>query len=382
MCRVSEPRTQPRTTADACPGLSRPFAAADGTIVRLRTGGLPVPISSLQILMTIIAYQSDPSIQLTSRGSLQIRGLPVPLTAETRGAILRTGLVPSLSHELARNVVVSPLTGLDGGGRADLRPLVRDLDDRVCAEPELAALPGRFLFTLDDGRGDVFTEAFDLGLVATGPHRATVFAGPADRGWSVPLTRAVDLLIGVARDFVRAREASGGAAWHVAELDRPIGPPTDGARHEREVHTTNASRPLGEVGEHAVVGVPLGLLTPAHLAALASCTDHVSVTPWRSLVIENGASTLQHLAAAGLVTSIESPWVRLHACTGSPGCSKSLIDTRGLAQALGPRLPPGSSAVHISGCDRRCGTPSIPFIDLLAPPSLDAALELITMENR
>ncbi|MEO6999062.1 MAG: precorrin-3B synthase [Terracoccus sp.] len=379
---MSEPGTQPRTAADTCPGLSRPFVAADGAIVRLRTGGLPVLLSSLQCLMKIIACQSHPSIQLTSRGSLQIRGLPVPLTAETRGALRATGLMPSLSHELVRNVVVSPLTGLDDVGEADLRPLVRDLDSRICAEPELAALPGRFLFALDDGRGDVITEAFDLGLLATGPHRATVLAGSAGRGWSVPLADAVDLLISVARDFVRAREASGDVAWHVAELDRPIGPPTDSARRKRNADAAPESRPLGAVGDHAVVGVPLGLLTPAHLTALASRTDHVSVTPWRSLVIENGAAALPYLTAAGLVTSTTSPWVRLHSCTGSPGCAKSAIDTRGLARALAPRMPEGSLPVHVSGCERRCGTPSTPFVDLLAPTSVDAAFDLITAEDR
>ena len=339
-------------------------------------------VSSLCALMSIVAHQSDPSIQLTSRGSLQIRGLPAPLTAETRGAMVATGLVPSPSHELVRNVVVSPLTGLDGAGQADLRPLVRDLDTRVCADPGLAALPGRFLFALDDGRGDVVTEAFDLGLIATGPDRATVLAGSANRGWSLPLTGAADLLVDLARDFLRARESNGEVAWHVDELARPIGPPTDSAHRQRDAGAAPTSRPLGAVGAHAVVAVPLGLLTPAHPDALAACTDSVGVTPWRSLVIENGAAALRHLATAGLVTSVDSPWVRLHACTGSPGCAKSTVDTRSLARHLAPRVPIGSIPVHVSGCERRCGTPSTPFIDLLAPRSVDAALERVTLENR
>ncbi|WP_254666314.1 precorrin-3B synthase [Humibacillus sp. DSM 29435] len=379
---MSEPETQPRSAADACPGLSRPFLAADGAIVRLRTGGLPISVSSLQGLMSIVAHQSDPSIQLTSRGALQIRGLAVPLEAETRDAVVSTGLVPSPSHELVRNVVVSPLTGLDGDGYADLRPLVRDLDSMICADPGLAALPGRFLFALDDGRGDVIGQSFDLGLIATGPHRVTVLAGSADRGWSVPLTGAADLLIDLAQDFVRANEASGGGSWHVAELDRPIGTPTDCSHRPRDAGAAPVSRPLGAVGDHAVVGVPLGLLTPAHLEALASCTDRVGITPWRSLVIENGAAALPRLATAGLTTSAASPWVRLHACTGSPGCARSTLDTRSLARHLAPRLPVGLLPVHVSGCERRCGTPTTPFVDLLAPKSVDAALELITMEDR
>jgi precorrin-3B synthase len=75
------------------------------------------------------------------------------LPADVVAAIEATGLLPSRTHELVRNVMVSSLTGLDGGF-VDRRPVATELDERLRADRILARLPGRFLFVLDDGRGD------------------------------------------------------------------------------------------------------------------------------------------------------------------------------------------------------------------------------------
>jgi precorrin-3B synthase len=350
--------------------------AVDGSIVRLRPAGQPVRIDALSTLMDVVAGQSDPSIQLTSRGALQLRGLPDPLTPRIHESIRATGLVPSASHELVRNVVASPLSGLDGAGHCDLRPVTRTLDAALCADPDLAHLGGRFLFVLDDGRGDVVGESFDHGLMAPRPGRGVVLAGGTDRGWEVPLAAAVPRLVALAHEFVRQ---SGGdeTVWHVSDLAAPLGPePTVGLDLPRR-----PERPLGAVGDHAVVAVPLGLLRPDHVATLAQVTDRVLVTPWRSLVIENAAAALAELEAAGLVTRADSPWTRLHACTGLPGCARSALDTRALARNLAPVLPAGHLPVHVSGCERRCGTPATAYVDVLAPRSTDDALSTIAQQE-
>jgi precorrin-3B synthase len=140
-------------------------------------------------------------------------------------------------------------------------------------------------------------------------------------------------------------------------------------------------RPLGVVGKHVVVAVPLGLLRPDHVATLARVTDRVLVTPWRSLVVENAAAALPELEAAGLVTHAGSPWTRLHACTGLPGCTRSALDTRALARDLAPALPAGSRPVHVSGCERRCGTPATAYVDVLTPRTIEDALSTIAEQE-
>ncbi|WP_460626151.1 precorrin-3B synthase [Intrasporangium mesophilum] len=364
-----------RQTPDACPAVSRPFAAADGSIVRLRPAAQPVPVTVLAQLLDIVATQQDPSIQLTSRGALQLRGLPSPLDPTLRERLRATGLVPSPTHELVRNVVASPLSGLDDLGHCDLRPVARALDAALCADARLATLPGRFLFVLDDGRGDVIGEPFDLGVLATGPGRCIVLAGGRSHGWNSSLDSAVPRIVALAHDFLD--RVPGQGVWHVSELAGPIGPPPTAGP---VILPDPGPRPTGAVGDHIVVGVPLGLLTRRHVDALYAVTERVVVTPWRSLVVESAATSAAALEDAGLVTGPGSPWQRLHACTGLPGCARSSLDTRSFAAALAPVLPAGQVPVHVSGCERRCGTPRTAYVDLLSPTSIGAALTLLDQE--
>jgi len=83
-------------------------------------------------------------------------------------------------------------------------------------------------------------------------------------------------------------------------------------------------------------------------------------------VLPGATRHLAQLTAAGLVADDASPWSALSACVGAPSCQKSLINTRAYATAMAQ----SGSAVqrtHISGCERRCGAPTEPHQDLVAP---------------
>lgn len=156
-----------RTRADRCPGASRPWPAEDGMLVRLRLIGGRLGVSTLRALVKVAETYGDGRVRLTSRANLQLRGFPGTdgqLDSDAMAALKATGLLPSDSHELVRNIMVSPQTGL-AGGRANLRPIATQLDEALVADPSLAGLPGKFLFVLDDGRGDLMEQTQDLGLV-------------------------------------------------------------------------------------------------------------------------------------------------------------------------------------------------------------------------
>ena len=116
-----------------------------------------------------------------------------------------------------RNILASPLSGrVDGTGPAgtDVRGLVADLDAGLRADPSLADLPGRILFSLDDGRGDVSGLGADIGVHATGDDEFALVLGGDDTGVRLGRADAVDVMLAAARAFRDARDGH----WRVTEL--------------------------------------------------------------------------------------------------------------------------------------------------------------------
>src|SRR5690348_18440750 len=116
-------RPSPRNRSDRCPGALRPWPAADGLLVRLRLIGGRVASASLNALLNVAEEYGDGRVHVTVRANLQVRAFPGregTLAPEALAAIERTGLLPARSHELGRNIMCSPQTGLTGG-REDFR---------------------------------------------------------------------------------------------------------------------------------------------------------------------------------------------------------------------------------------------------------------------
>lgn len=297
---MTTPPPRRRTRADLCPGVLRPWPADDGALVRLRVPGGRLAPATLSALADVAARYGDGRVHLTSRANLQLRGLPATdgrLDEAVVAQIAATGLLPSATHELVRNIVVSPLTGL-AGGRADLRPVTDRLDAGLRADPVLAQLPGRFLFVLDDGRGDVVDRECDLGLVALDPSTAQMRVGSV---WSdvAPLAAAAERLLGLARSFVDARGSGPGAPWHVRELDHDLVPahpadprlpspakPADPADSANPADSAAPGAVGGSPARVEVVAVPDGVLTPGDLARVtAPDVAELVLTPWRGVVV-------------------------------------------------------------------------------------------------
>src|SRR4051812_45175626 len=373
-----------RLRADACPGALQTHAAADGGLARVRVPGGLLSAGQLRVLATAARELGDGALELTSRGNLQLRGLAAGAELELGDRLAAAGLLPSATHERIRNVLASSLSGRVAGGFLDVTPWVAALDAALCADPALAGLPGRFLATLDDGRGDVAGLGGDVGLLALSPGTVALTLAGTDSGLRPRPEDAVALALDAARAFLAERAAQGSSAWRRAEL--PDGPARVAARlgHPGPVLDLPAAPVTGPVGaapqldgRTALIGVvPLGRLTADQADLLARLSPEVQLTPWRSVVVPDLAEDAVDDAAVdlyrtGMVFDEASPWLQVTTCAGRPGCAKALADVRADAStAVATRaLPAGGARQHWAGCERRCGRPQGQVVDVVATPT-------------
>ncbi|MFI8434397.1 precorrin-3B synthase [Streptomyces sp. NPDC079020] len=394
LAAMSDSALSPRSTGasavpsggDACPGTLRLHRADDGALARVRVPGGVLTADRAEALLTVAGRLGDGDLHLTSRGNVQLRGLAPGCGAELARSLGDAGLLPSEAHERVRNIVASPLSGIDDSGLPDIRSWLTGLDALLCGSERATGLSGRFLFALDDGRGDVDALGADVTLIADGAGALlrvggddAVFRLPASDGPRAALL-AAEVFLGLARETGawRVKDLPDGARAalpdEVARRVRPQGP----AVHRERPRAARPPAPGAVAGPHGraalSTGVPLGRLGPAQWRLLTGISrdrgsGELRLTPWRGVVVpglpsRDAPQALRTLAGAGLITGPDSPWTGVGACIGHPGCAKSLADVRAEAgAALGPlgRLP-----VYWSGCERRCGHPHGEWIDVVA----------------
>ncbi|MFI5698236.1 precorrin-3B synthase [Kribbella sp. NPDC051586] len=348
-----------RTETDRCPGVLAVHQAADGGLARVRVPGGRLTAQQLEVLRVAAAEVGDGRLELTSRGNVQIRALREDGPRELSDRLFGAGLLPSIAHERVRNILASPLSGLDEESRYDVLPVAIALDQGLCARPGLAELPGRFLFALDDGRGDLADVQADVAVLALDDRSAVLSLG--SRGVRVGWAEVPDLMLTAAEAFLDVRDQE----WRIAEvaggeeqLLQRLGLKASEALEMKPTRVT-----AGLHGTALVVTVPLGSLTQDQAAALVETADEIRVTPWRSVVVPATATGLED---AGLVTTPDSVWEGVTACAGRPGCAKALADVRADASRLMPTFPRDGRRVHWAGCERRCGKPADGFVDVVA----------------
>ncbi len=373
-----------RDRADACPGALQTHAAADGALARVRLPGGLVTGAQLAVLAAAARELGDGALELTSRGNVQLRGLGARRGRRPRGpAGRRPGCCRVPRTTGCATCWPARCPAAPRAGAVDARAWAAEFDAGLRADPSLADLPGRFLVTLDDGRGDVAGLGGDVGLFALPDGAVALTLAGADSGVRVPADEAVALALAATRAYRDERAAQGGSAWRLAELARRCGgrPGTAGRRAEPcrggPLPGPVDGGPVGAVaqldGRTAVVAaVPFGRLTAA-AADLLAAVPELQVTPWRSVAVPDlDAADAGGLAAAlrdaGLVLDPADPWLRVTACTGLPGCAKSLADVRAdAATALAAgALPAGGARQHWAGCERRCGRPRGEVVDVVA----------------
>jgi precorrin-3B synthase len=358
-------------------------AAADGHLARIRLPGGEITGPQLAHLARAAAELGDGHLELTARANIQLRGITdVDAVAEI---VLEAGLVPSATHEKVRNIAAGPLSGRIGG-IGDVRALIAPLDEALRADDRLASLSGRFLFGLDDGRGDILRRDPDVCAVARmtterGPAVDIVVAGET-WGSAVGTDAVVAAMLGVAREFA----AVAGTAWRISDLDAEtlagLGERARAGLNEsirRDLDLGDAAGPVVGWFDQDDGAVMLGAVVelariPSRLAEfLAAIDTPIIITPDREILTcdlsEAVAETVVRvLAPMGLIFDAASPWALVSCCAGAPGCASGLAPVRDDLLARVRDGAPVTEREHWVGCGRGCGSPATQHLRVEAEP--------------
>jgi precorrin-3B synthase len=321
-------------------------------------------------------------IEVTSRGSIQIRGLSAASAPRFGAAVAALGI----AAEDGIPVLINPLAGLDaediidaGALAADLRlALARSSLARRLSAKVSVAIDGGGALDLDGIAVDVRLRAEAVDGVAAlcvsvgGDGRNAAHLGcVAGRDGVEVATRLLEVLAQRGR-VARMRDvvaADGITVFHSAVADLII---HDGAaRSESRSSDAIGLHPLRDGTFAYGVGLAFGHADAISLqrlteAAETAGTRGIRAAPGRALIsvglTQQAASSFTAAAEAlGFIVGAHDPRRHVVACAGAPICASAHIAARAvspqIAAAAASHLD-GSFKIHVSGCAKGCAHPA------------------------
>lgn len=391
-----------------CPGLLHIVPARDGGICRIRLAGGVLAAAHAELLAAAVDLHAAGPIEITNRANLQARGVRPGHEAAFSAALIEAGLGPggvrdmslqaAAAQDAMRNLMVSPVAGLDPAALIDTRAPAQAILAMLMAEPRFAQFSPKFALMLDGGeRLGMLEHPHDIWLAAvpsahpSEDEEAAVRFGfglagrPSSGAGLAPLLGTV--LPEQVPAFVRAllhafldlaepgqqrmRELlvshSGEQLLRQActYMDFPIAPAPHWQRAPADPMLRFGPHRQRDA-DHWWIGAqpPLGRLDTSALRALAQLAREVSasatlhMTPWQGVLLPNVARAdvdraVSTLSRLGFACTGYEPLARVIACAGSAGCARGLADTKSDALALAQHLG-DAREVHLSGCPRSC----------------------------
>ena len=381
-----------------CPGVLHAVSAKDGLLIRIRVPGGLIEADQLKAVAGLSRAFADGYLEITSRANLQLRGIQDRDLEPIVERIAMAGLLPSPQHDRVRNIVTSPIAGLDSEEIIDPRPLIHELDQQLRAEKIFVDLHPKFSFAIYGGTRRFSRSNDDISLEAVGLNAGPYFSfsiGGACSGFVVKSGDAVDCMLAAAKMCIRlAKEsnlsvrgkavamAPGAMKLIVDALSHLLTPSPVSSPSRLVEEALIGIYPTTQNGRVSIIpSVPLGRLTAEQAIYLADAANEwksdLRLSPWRGVVlgsIPKGASDniVGPLHSMGLSCDGRDGFRGIAACAGSSGCEASLADVRGDAVSLAHRLlghaVPSGWTVNFSGCEKQCAQRHGATAELIAGP--------------
>jgi precorrin-3B synthase len=362
-----------------CPGALRPMQSGDGWIVRVRPREGTLSLPALRAIAEAAARFGNGQIDFTRRANLQIRGVRENAFEPLLRWLTDHDLLDADPVvEAARNIIVSPLSGLDPHEGLDMRPMARELGRHLVQNAHRWRLPAKFGFVMDgDGMLSLGEAPGDVRLLAlgTGGPVALGIAAKSGTVWlgSLPPEQAVSAIDHILSETMASEETPfrGKRYWEDETIDSakhlladilvPLPELRKPSRPPRRLGILDLGSRCG-----VAIGLPFGRIEARRLNELVAAltdagADDVRVAPWR--VIYAGLRDRQaardlcdQAKILDLILDAADPLRRVEACPGSPACAATSLLTREDARRLAQRAKESGflGTIHVSGCAKGC----------------------------
>jgi precorrin-3B synthase len=349
----------------------------DGLLARLLPTGT-ILLDAFQALCDAAREHGNGIVEITARGSIQVRGLSAASAVRFAEAVAKLNIAASDTIPVLSN----PLAGLDAEEILDASEIATALRRALAKTPLPRHLGPKVSVIVDGGGspglgnliGDVRLRAargndqivFHIGVA--GDQATAMVLGAVAPDHAIEVT--LHLLDAIARSghAARARDlvaADAGETFRAAVADFLVpGAPPFGVQKSSDPVGTHASRH----GKFACgFGLAFGHTTAALLeelsrAAAAQGAVGLRTAPGRALVIvglsEQAAAAIVAIAESlGFIVRADDPRRYVFACAGAPICSSAHIAARAMAPVVAEiaagQLGAGFD-IHISGCPKGC----------------------------
>ncbi|MGC4027233.1 MAG: precorrin-3B synthase [Mesorhizobium sp.] len=342
----------------ACPALAAPMQTGDGLLARLNPVREGLSANQLIGLCESASRHGNGIIEITSRGSLQIRGL-----TELSALVLADDINRlDIDVRTGTTVTTSPLAGIDPDEAADPRPLAQSIRDGIVRRslngklaPKVSVIvDGGGAWGLDALQADIRCKADgDLWRITIGGKSRTL--GRFEQARAAVIVLETLEAVAARGPMARARDLSIGVldAEECAEQRIPLG------------------RLALKDREAVAVALPFGSAEAAVLAEFVRQAQELGVVefraaPPRALVMlleaPNTERILKIAEELGFVVDPHNPAMRIFACPGKPACASGTFNTRETARLIARELPElfvdNAFSLHVSGCAKGCAHPS------------------------
>jgi precorrin-3B synthase len=396
-----------------CPGALTPMQSGDGLIVRVRPRCGMFSLDQLVVLADAARRFGNGHIDLTRRANLQIRGVGEENLPGLQDIIGGLGLLdPTPEQESVRNVMISPLAGIDPAEVFDISGIAGELSRMLASEQDLWALPSKFGFVVDScgsltlagERADIRLAAIRIGATPAVAVGLDTSAGIEWLGSVSPATAAAAAME-TAYAFLkvmsngtrqRMRDLSvEGLAFVRSAMKRRLDPLTrDPQKIDVSLDRRVGLLDLGSSRFAVGVAAPFGRVETDQIRKLAGemaafGVKEIRLSPWRILYAEvvsapAGNAILAAAAAVGFIAESGDPLLGIEACPGAPACRSTNLDTRGDARRLAALLPQVGfeGTVHVSGCAKGCARSDAADLTLVGADGLYGIVRNGTAQDR